>query len=215
MKVCLRTLAIISALLTLLVAGLLYFTSTQVRSAAADGGTAIAASLDTYRHAQALKAQAAGYELTMNEFYSTVLDFPAYMQKLGAQKKAIEQELAALSIADRDGKTVPELHRIYQDIDGFRQQLDNALSTTDKDWDRAREALFKINLLSVQAIQQADLLAQVSREQATALDKTWQNGLSLSAMQLQIATAIAGLTTLILLVGVLRPRTQTSGTTSA
>lgn len=206
MKVCLRTLAIISALLTLLVAVMLYLTSDRVRTASADGGTAIAASLDTYRHAQALKAQAAGYELTMNEFYSTVLDFPAYQKKVGDQKRAIDQELAALASADHGGQTVPELNRIYKDVDGFRLSLESALSGDDKDWDRAREALFKMNLLSVQAIQQADLLAQVARDQATTADKTWQDGLAQSLLWLRVATGLAGLATLVLLLGVFRPR---------
>lgn len=204
MKLCLRTLAISSGILTLLVGGLVYIAGDRLHSAGGEGNAALAASLDGYRHAQALKAQAAGYELTMNEFYSTVLDAPAYQKKVLQQKTAIEQELVALAGTERDGKTVAELHRIYKDMEGFRQGLESALSGADKDWDRAREALFKLNLLSIQAIQQAEVLAQVSRDQAVNLDKTWQSGLTQALTLLNLALGVVFLAAVSLALGVFR-----------
>jgi len=78
MKIGNRSIALIAALIVLTVAGLAYSAGDQMRVADAGAQNAREASLQSYRVAQSIKALTAGYELTLNEFYSTVLDFPAY-----------------------------------------------------------------------------------------------------------------------------------------
>jgi len=141
----------------------------------------------------------------MNEFYSTVLEFPAYQKKSTEQRAAIERELAALATLQEGGATTAtELTRIYKEMDSFRLGLENAMTSEEKDWDRAREALFKINVLSTQAIHQADLLGQSTNERAAALDMSGQASQSQALLLLRIATALALLAGVMLLFGSLR-----------
>lgn len=169
------------------------------------GGDAREATFQSYRIAQSLKSLAAGYELTMNEFYSTVLEFPAYQKKSAAQKTAIERELAALATLQEGGAaTAAELTRLYKEMDSFRLGLEGAMTSADKDWDRAREALFKLNVLSVQAIHQADLLGQGADERATAMDMGWQAHQSQALLLLRIAAILSVVTGVVMLAGALR-----------
>lgn len=206
MKIGNRIIAFIAAIIVLAVAGLSYSAGAQMRVADAGEQNAREASLHSYRLAQSLKALTAGYELTLNEFYSTVLEFPAYEKKSGEQKAAIERELAALSaLHDADPKTITEIRQLYKDIDHYRLGLEKALTATSgQDWDRAREALYKINVLSVQAIHSADEIGKIANDRAVTLDKRWQADGSLALMLLRIATGLAVLAAVVLLLGTLQ-----------
>ncbi|MBT9613567.1 MAG: hypothetical protein IV108_09930 [Burkholderiales bacterium] len=205
MKLSIRTVSAMAALIALIAAGLSYWAGEQIIMAGKGGGDAREATFKSYRITQSLKSLAAGYELTMNEFYSTVLAFPAYQKKSAAQRIAIERELAALATLQEGGAaTVAELTRLYKEMDSFRLGLESAMTSADKDWDRAREALFKMNVLSTQAIHQADSLGQSASERATALDMHWQTYQSHSLLLLRITTALALLAGSMLLFGALR-----------
>lgn len=78
------------------------------------------------------------------------------------------------------------------------------MTSADKDWDRAREALFKINVLSTQAIYQADLLGQSASERATALDISGQAHQAQALLLLRIAALLALVTGGAMLLGTLR-----------
>lgn len=207
MKLCTRSLTIALIIFSLVIAGLSYVAADRLRGSGQASRAALSASLNDYRHAQALKAQAASVELTMNEFYSTVLDYPVYRKKFSAQKAAIERTLSMVG-ADDEGsaRAVKELGRIYKEMDGYRVALEAALGAEDKDWDAAREALFKINVLSVQAIAQADLLAQLFQDRAMRLDQHWQAELTQTTPMLYLATALAGLIAISLIMGIIFQR---------
>lgn len=96
MKFGIRTLFATAAGVALLAAASSYWAGEQVGRDDKAAADARVATFMSYRLAQSLKALAAGHELTMNEFYSTVLEFPAYQKKSAAQKAAIESELAVL-----------------------------------------------------------------------------------------------------------------------
>jgi len=205
MKFSFRTVSAIAAIIALIAAGFSYWAGEQVSMAGKEAGDAREATFKSYRVAQSVKSLAAGYELTMNEFYSTVLEFPAYQKKSTEQRAAIERELAALATLQEGGATTAtELTRIYKEMDSFRLGLENAMTSEEKDWDRAREALFKINVLSTQAIHQADLLGQSTNERAAALDMSGQASQSQALLLLRIATALALLAGVMLLFGSLR-----------
>lgn len=205
MKFSIRTVSAMAAIIALIAAGFSYWAGEQVSMAGKEAGDAREATFKSYRVAQSVKSLAAGYELTMNEFYSTVLEFPAYQKKSAEQKTAIERELAALATLQEGGATTAtELTRIYKEMDSFRLGLENAMTSEEKDWDRAREALFKINVLSTQAIHQADLLGQSTNERAAALDMSGQASQSQALLLLRFATALALLAGVILLFGTLR-----------
>lgn len=213
MKIGNRALAIIAALIVLAVAGLAYSAGGQMRVADAGAQSAREASLHAYRAAQSLKALTAGYELTLNEFYSTVLEFSAYTKKSGEQKAAIDRELTTLgSLPDADPKAIAQIRQLYRDIDNYRLDLEKALTADGgPDWDRAREALYKMNVLSVQAIHRADEIGKFANDRALALDKRWQADGSQALMLLRIATGLAVLAALVLLLGaLLRPKQATA-----
>ena len=171
-----RVIAGIAALIILTVAGLAYHAGEQMHIANAGAQTARDASLQSYRIAQSLKALAAGYELTLNEYYSTVLDHAAYAKKVAEQKTAIAYELASLStLPEGDAKAAAEFTKLYKDLDLYRANLEQALSAAGgPEWEHAREALYKLNVLSVQAIHRADELGKFAKDRALALDKNWQ-----------------------------------------
>lgn len=208
-----RVVAGIAALIILAVAGLAYRAGDQLRIADIGAQTAREASLQSYRVAQSLKALTAGYELTLNEYYSTVLDFSAYEKKAAEQKASIERELAMLSTSpDGDAKAVSEISRLYKDIDTYRTDLEKALSAVGgPDWDRAREALYKVNVLSVQAIHRADVLGKFANDRAVTLDKAWQADGSQALLLLRVATILALVAGVALVLGtVLRPNRATA-----
>ena len=205
MQVSIRTLSVLAAIITLSAAGLSYWAGEQINLAGKENGEAREATFKSYRAAQSLKALTAGYELTMNEFYSTVLEFPAYQKKSTEQRTAIERELATLATLQDGGvATATELTRLYKEMDSFRLGLETAMTSADKDWDRAREALFKLNVLSTQAIRQADLLGQSTNERATALDIRWQAYQQQSLTLLRVVMALTALAGIMLLIGAWR-----------
>lgn len=205
MKLSIRTLSALAALITLSAAGLSYWAGEQINLAGKESGDAREATFKSYRAAQSLKALAAGYELTMNEFYSTVLEFPAYQKKSSEQRTTIERELATLATLQDGGvATSAEITRFYKEMDSFRLGLETAMTSAEKDWDRAREALFKLNVLSTQAIRQADLLGQGANERATALDMRWQAHQQQSLTLMRVVMALTALAGFMLLVGVWR-----------
>ena len=213
MKIGNRTIALIAALIVLAVAGLAYSAGGQMRIADAGAQSAREASLHAYRSAQSLKALTAGYELSLNEFYSTVLEFSAYTKKSGEQKAAIERELATLSTQpDADPKAIAQIRQLYKEIDNYRLDLEKALTAADgQDWERAREALYKLNVVSVQAIHRADEIGRFAHDRAVALDKRWQADGSQALMLLHAATGLSVLAALVLLLGaLLRPKQATA-----
>ena len=205
MKLSIRTLITLAALIALSAAGLSYWAGDQINMAGKEGAEAREATFKSYRAAQSLKALTAGYELTMNEFYSTVLEFPAYKKKSSEQRTTIERELATLATLQDGGATAaPELTRLYKEMDSFRLGLETAMTSAEKDWDRAREALFKLNVLSTQAIRQADLLGQSANERANALDMRWLAYQRQSLTLLRVVMAHTALAGLMLLIGAWR-----------
>jgi hypothetical protein len=213
MKIGNRSIAFFAALIALAVAGLAYSAGGQMRIADAGAQSAREASLHAYRAAQSLKALTAGYELTLNEFYSTVLEFSAYAKKSGEQKAAIERELTTLgSLPDADPKAIGQIRQLYKDIDNYRLDLEKALNAPEgQDWDRAREALYKMNVLSVQAIHRADEIGKYANDRAVALDKRWQADGSQALMLLHVAAGLAVLAAIVLLLGaLLRPKQATA-----
>ena len=205
MKLGIRFFSTSATLIALIVASLSFWSGQQISMAGKTADAAREATFKSYRIAQSLKALAAGYELTMNELYSTTLAFPVYQKKSAAQKVAIERELAALhDLHEGDTAAVAELTQRFREMERFRQELERAMTRDEQDWDRAREALFKLNVLSVQAIQQADFLGISASERATALDTRWQAQQSQSIRLLNITTALAVLVGVLLMFGALR-----------
>ncbi len=192
MKPGIRSVFILGALIALIAAGSSYWAGEQLSRAGQSVDDARAVTFKSYRIAQSLKALAAGYELTMNEFYSTVLKFPSYQKKAAAQQAAIDAELAALATLQAGDQAVAaELARRFKGMDGFRAELEQALVADETDWDAAREALFKLNVLSVQAIQQADFLGQSASQRAATLDLDWQAQRGQAVLWQRIATGLA------------------------
>ncbi|MBT9568546.1 MAG: hypothetical protein IV085_09640 [Thiobacillus sp.] len=205
MKPGIRSFSTLIAIVALIMAGLSFWAGQKISMAGKTAEAAREVTFKSYRIAQSLKALAAGYELTMNEFYSTVLTYPVYREKSAAQKIAIESELAALEgLHQGDTATVVELTQRFREMENFRQELDSALTRDEQDWDRAREALYKLNVLSVQAIQQADFLGRSASERATSLDSRWQAQQSQSILLLNVVTALAALVGVLLVFSALR-----------
>lgn len=205
MKPGIRISPILAALIALIAAGSSYWAGEHISRADNTAGDARAATFKSYRIAQSLKALAAGHELTMNEFYSTVLELPAYQKKSAAQKAAIENELTALvDLQEGDAAAATELARLFTVMDGFRLDLENAMTGGETDWDAAREALFKLNVVSVQAIQQADFLGQSASQRASVLDTGLQAQQSRALLWLRITMALVLLVAALLFYGSLR-----------
>lgn len=209
MQLSIRTLSGALGLLAFVAAGLSYWAGEQVGMATKESGVARDATFKSYRIAQSLKSITAGYELAMNEFYSTVLTFPAYQKKVMDHKTALDQNLAALSsMQEGEAATATELAKIYSEMNNFRMNLESAMTSADKDWDRAREALFKMNVLSTRAIHLADLLGQSASERATALDTRWQAYQAQALRYLRIAAALSLALGVTLIFGVLSASRQ-------
>ncbi len=82
MKSGIRILLAIAAAIIWVVAGLTYQAGDHISSASKASGEGREAMLQSFRIAQSLKSLAAGYELTINEYYSTVLDTSSYQKKI-------------------------------------------------------------------------------------------------------------------------------------
>lgn len=202
-----RTVFTLAAVIALVVAGSSFRAGEQLARAGESADHARTATFKTYRIAQSLKALAAGYELTMNEFYSTVLKFPAYRKKAAAQQAAIESELAELAtLRAGDPVAMDALAQRFKAMDGFRTELEQALVADEADWDAAREALFKLNVLSVQAIQQADFLGQSASQRAATLDIDAQAQRTRAMLWQRVVAALALLAAALLALGALRAK---------
>lgn len=185
--------------------GLVYLAGERVGQASDAGVESREASLHTYRAAQALKSLIHGYELSINEYYSTVLEFPEYQEKAAKFKASIDAELAALEkLNTRPETEVARLKASITEIDALRLELEAALSGPNKDWDLAREALYKLNLVSLQAVQSPDIIARVAQEKAVNLDRVWQDHQSQALQYLQISMIAALLAAVLALVVVVR-----------
>ena len=192
---------ILVAIIVWVVAGLTYQASDHISIASKTAGESREATLQSYRIAQSLKSLAAGYELTLNEYYSTVLDSSSYQKKATAQKTAIDRELTTLATLQDGGvDAASKITGLYKEMDAYRLGLEGALSSTEKDWDRARDSLYKLNILSLQVISRTDALGQIASERAATLDKIWQDRQSQSLMLLRIAMILAALMGVVIMI---------------
>jgi hypothetical protein len=206
MKSSIRVIAMMGVIFVLIAASLIHASSDRLGMASTAAGEAREATLHSYRIAQSLKSLSNGYELAMNEYYSTVLEFHVYRQKAADHQAAIERELTALAkLGTGDATAVAKLTRAFQEMEAFRAALEGALSSADKDWDGAREALFKLNVVSVRAIQQADILARIADERAVALDRDWQELQSEALTMLRVAMAVVLAAVALIAFGTWRP----------
>lgn len=201
MKPGIRILVAMIAAIVLAVGGLAYQADDHISAASKAAGDSREATLQSFRIAQSLKSLAAGYELTLNEYYSTVLDSSSYQKKVTAQKTAIDRELAALTALQGGADAASKITGLYKEMDAYRLGLESALSSTDKDWDRARDSLYKLNILSLQVISRTDALGQIASERATALDKIWQERQSQASQLLRIAMILAALMGVVIMIG--------------
>lgn len=192
MKLGIRTSATVVAVIALATAGLVYLANDRMSEAGQTAAEAREATLHTYRVAQSLKSLIHGYELVINEYYSTVLEFPNYRKKAAETKTAIDGELAALAKLNiGDATAVADLNAAFKEIEALRLELEAALSGEEKNWDLAREALYKLNVVAVRAVQPADRIARIAAEQSVAMDAAWQNQQSQALRIMQIAMLLA------------------------
>lgn len=192
MKLGIRTGATVVAVIALATASLVYLANDRMGKAGQTAAEAREATLHTYRVAQSLKSLIHGYELVINEYYSTVLELPNYQKKAAETKTAIDGELAALAkLNTGDATAVADLNAALKEIEALRLELEVALSGEDKNWDLAREALYKLNVVAVRAVQPADRIARIAGEQSVAMDAAWQDQQSQALGIMQIAMLLA------------------------
>lgn len=200
MKLGIRSGAVIIAGVMLVAAGLVYTASDRIYMAGMSASQARGSTLQTYRIAQSLKSWIHGYELTINEYYSTVLEYADYQKKAAEHKEAIDREMAALEkLETGDATAVGDLKSALQEIEGLRLELEGALNRQDKDWDLARESLYKLNVVSVRAVQPADRIARIAGEHAEEMGTAWQH------QQSQALVVLRAVLPLLLLSGILIP----------
>lgn len=100
-----------------------------------------------------------------------MLEFPEYQKQEAGFRASIDGELAALErLNTRPETEVNKLKAAIKEIEKLRLELKSALSGANKDWDLAREALYKLNLVSLQSMQSPDIIARVAKETAVAMD---------------------------------------------
>jgi len=192
MKPGIRTGAGMVTVIALAIAALMYLANDRMSQAGQTAAEAREATLHTYRVAQSLKSLIHGYELVINEYYSTVLELPNYRKKAAETKTAIDGELAALArLNTGDATAVADLDAAFKEIEALRLELEAALSGEDKNWDLAREALYKLNVVAVRAVQPADRIAHIAGEQSVAMDAAWQGQQAQALRIMQIAMLLA------------------------
>jgi hypothetical protein len=192
MKLGIRTGATMVAVILIAAASLVYLASDRMGMAGKAAAEAREATLQTYRAAQALKSLIHGYELAINEYYSTALKLPAYQKKAAEFKAAIDSELATLEKLNAgDVTAVAELKAALGEIEVLRLELEGALSEENKDWELAREALYKLTVVSVRAAQPSELIARVAGARAVAMDGVWRDQQSQALREMQIAMMLA------------------------
>lgn len=205
MKPGIRTGAAVTAAIMLAVLALAYLSSDRMGMAGKAAAEAREATFQNYRTAQALKSLIHGYELTINEYYSTVLEFPVYKEKADGFKTAIAGEMATLKkLNTGDATAIADLDAAFGEIETLRLELESALSGADKDWDLAREALYKLNVVSIRAIQPADRIARIAGEHAVNMDTVWQNHQTRALQSMQIIMLLVLAAGALAVVGVLR-----------
>lgn len=121
-----------------------------------------------------LQALTIDFELTLNEYYSTVIDQRLYLDKSASLRRSIDADLVRLNTLPEREYTLAseELKQLMNEIEKYRSLLDKAMGVSDRDWDAAREALFKINILSIQAIKVASETAKFSEKRGENLSST-------------------------------------------
>lgn len=180
--------AALLAILAAVSAGLVFQANEHLNMAGKAASESREATFHTYRIAQTIKSLIHGYELTINEYYSTALKYPDYQKKSAEFKLAIGSELAALErLKTGDADTVADLKAALAEIESMRVELESALARDNRDWDLAREALYKLTVVSVRAAQPSELLASAAAEQAVALDAVWRDQQSQALMKMRIA----------------------------
>ncbi len=195
MKLGARSGSFIVAGAVLVAAGLVYSASEHVYKADMSAAQARVSTLQTYRIAQSIKSLVYGYQLTINEYYSTVLEYQDYQGKVLQQKEAIDKEMAALEkLETGDATAVGDLKSALQEIEGLRLELESALARPDKNWDLAREALFKLNVVSIRAVQPADRIARIAGENTEKMSETWEGQQSQALAVLRIVLPLLVLT---------------------
>lgn len=205
MKLGIRTGAAVTAAIMLAVLALAYLSNDRMGMAGKAAAEAREATLQTYRAAQALKSLIHGYELAINEYYSTVLEFPVYKKKADGFKTAIAGEMATLrKLNIGDATAIADLDAAFGEIEVLRLELDSALSGADRNWDLAREALYKLNVVSIRAVQPADRIARIAGEHAVNMDMVWQDHQSRALRSMQIIMLLALAAGALAVVGVLR-----------
>ncbi len=207
MKLGIRTGAVIIAGVMSVAVGLAYWASDRVHTAGMSTLESRGAMLQTYRIAQSLKSLIHGYELTINEYYSTVLEYSNYQKKAGEYKESIDSELAALEkLETGDATAVGDLKTALNEIEGLRLELEAALNRPDKNWDLAREALFKLNVVSVRAVQPAERIANIAGEHALAEDSALRQYQSQALQALRLVMALLVLAGVMTMLGAFRQK---------
>lgn len=188
MKLGIRTGAAGTAVIVMAAVALVYLAGERMGMAGKASAEARAATLHTYRAAQSIKSLIHGYELTINEYYSTVLELPEYQQKAAGLRAKIDAELEALAKRNtRPATAVAQLNEAFGQIEVLRLELEGALGGENKDWDLAREVLYKLNLVSLQAVQSPDIIARVAEERAAAMDANWQDHQARALWEMRLA----------------------------
>lgn len=205
MKPGIRTGAAVTAAIMLAVLALAYLANDRMGMAGKAAAEAREATFQAYRTAQSLKSLIHGYELAINEYYSTVLEFPVYKEKADGFKAAIAGEMATLKKLDTgDATAIADLNAAFGEIEALRLELESALSGADKNWDLAREALYKLNVVSIRAVQPADRIARIAGKHAVDMDMAWQNHQSRALQSMQIIILLALAAGALAVAGILR-----------
>lgn len=205
MKLGIRAGAAVAVIILMAAITSIYLASERVGMAGQAATEARAATLHTYRAAQSIKSLIHGYELTINEYYSTVLELPKYQQQAAGFRAKIDTELEALTRRNTNPATaVAELNESFTQIEVLRQELEGALGGENKDWDLAREVLYKLNLVSLQAVQSPDIIARVAEQHAAAMDVAWRDHQSQALWQMRLAMMLVLVAGILILVGAFR-----------
>lgn len=184
--------AALLAVLAFVSAGFAYQANQRLTAATEAAVESREATFHTYRIAQMIQSLIHGYVLTINEYYSTALKYPDYAEKAGQFKVAIDRELLALeNLKTGDAGTVAALKEALREVEGMRVELERALASEDRDWDLAREALYKLTVVSVRATQPSELLASVAEQKAGAQDAVMSEQQSQAQVAMRIALLLA------------------------
>lgn len=187
-----RKIGIAIALLALASAVLVFLATERIGQAAKSADQSREATFQTYRLAQSIKARIQAYELTINEYYSTALDLQEYQSRTQAIRKDIEREVNELAqLETGNAVAATDLKAALHEIESMRQELETALSGEHKDWDQAREVLYKLNVVSERAAQPSDVIAEAASKQSLDQGEVWRMQQSQARLELYIAMVLA------------------------